>query len=66
MILNKIEERLLKLENNILNRVEDNVKKIETLDKKCDDNEQYYRLNNLNIYGVKESEENIENVVIQL
>lgn len=69
-IFNKFEEKFAKLENCLSSfeaKFEENLKKIEILEKRIDDNEQYNRLNNLRVYGIKETgEENVENLIIEL
>lgn len=69
-LFEKIDQRLSKMEetiNGFMKQINDNSYKLEELEKRIDSNEQYSRLNNLRIYGVKDlKNENTEDEVISI
>lgn len=69
-ILEKINMKFEQMEINLnlyVKEVTETKNKIEVLEKKLDETEQYSRLNNLRVYGVEElEEENVEEVLIKL
>lgn len=61
--LNKLEAKI----ESINKKVDENSRKINLIEKRIDTNEQFSRLNNLRIYGVKEeTEEDVESLVLSL
>lgn len=65
-----INEKINKWNENmegIKKTIENNSTRIDLIEKRIDINEQYSRLNNLRIYGIKESEEeNVETLILSL
>ncbi|XP_030757167.1 uncharacterized protein LOC115883031 [Sitophilus oryzae] len=57
-IFQRLDDRLAKMDDKLgsfMNQVNNNSEAIRTIENKVDKNEQYDRLNNLRIYGIKES-----------